>query len=91
VWRSSKEQEKCPSKVKLKSLPYHLSYKFHDSTHKFHVIVNAKLDDLQLETLLDVLRKHRGVIGYSINDIKGLSPSFCMHRIFLDEGHRPSR
>ena len=41
--------------------------------------------------MLDVLRKHRGAIGYSVDDIHGLSPSFCMHRIFLDEGHCPSR
>ena len=36
-------------------------------------------------------RKHRGVIRYSIDDIKGLSPSLCMHRIFLNEGRRRSR
>jgi len=38
-----------------------------------------------------VLRKHRGSIGCTINDIQGLSPSFCMHRIFLDDAHHPSR
>jgi len=38
-----------------------------------------------------VLQKHKGVIGYSIDDIKGISPSFCMHRILLDDKHRPSR
>jgi len=38
-----------------------------------------------------VLQKHRGVIGYNINDIKGLTPSFCMDRIFLHDGHSSSR
>ncbi|XP_074271714.1 uncharacterized protein LOC141595652 [Silene latifolia] len=37
--------------------------------------------------LLDVVRKYKDVIGYSIDDIKGISPSFCTHHIHLeDEG-----
>ena len=80
---ASKKKEKCPSKVELKPLPSHLRYEFLDSAHKFPVIVNTKLDGLWLEQLLDVLRKHWGAIGYDIDDIQGLSPSFCMHRIFL--------
>ena len=89
--RDSKEEEKSSPKVELKPLPPHLRYEFLDPDHQFAVIVSAKLDDPQLEKLLSVLRKLRGVIGYSIDDIKGLSPSLCMHHIFLDEGHRPSR
>ncbi|KAL0446417.1 UNVERIFIED_CONTAM: RNA-directed DNA polymerase [Sesamum latifolium] len=30
-------------------------------------------------------------IGWTIADIKGLSPSTCMHRILLEEGTKPSR
>ena len=75
----------------MKPLPSHLRYEFLDPDDKFRVIVSSKLDGPQLKKLLDVLGKHRGAIGYIIDDIKGLSPSLCMHRIFLDEGHRPSR
>jgi len=88
---TSKEQKKCPLMVELKPLPPHRKYEFLDSTHRFPIIVSAKLDGPQLEKLLDVLQKHKGAIGYSVDDIKGLSPLLCMHRIFLDEGHRPSR
>jgi len=35
--------------------------------------------------------KRRGGIDYNIDDIKGTDPSACMHRIFLDEGHKTSR
>jgi len=87
----SKDEEKSEPKVELKPLPSHLRYDFLDPDHKFPLIISSKLDDPQLEKLLDVLRKHRGAIGYSIDDIKGLSPSLCMHRIFLDKGHCPSR
>jgi len=83
----SKEEEKCALKVELKPLPSFLRYELLDPDHKFPVIVSSKLDGPKLKKLLDVLRKHRGVIGYSIDDIKGLSPSLCMNRIFLDECH----
>ena len=49
------------------------------------VIVNASLDDSSLAKLLDVLKTYQGVIGYSIDDIKGISPSIAMHRITLDD------
>ncbi|XP_021864044.1 uncharacterized protein [Spinacia oleracea] len=55
----------------------------------FPVIVNATLDDSQLSKLLTVLRMHKKAIGYSIDDFKGISPDFCMHRINLEADHRP--
>ena len=33
---------------------------------------------------------HRKVIGYTIDDIKGINPSFCMHRILMEVDHKPS-
>jgi len=88
---SSKEEEKSASKVELKPLPSHLRHKFLDPNHKFPIIVSSKLDGPQLKKLLDVLRKHKGAIRYSTDNIKGLSPSLYMYHIFLDEGHRSSR
>jgi hypothetical protein len=35
------------------------------------------------------LRKHKKVIGYSISDLKGISPAFCTHRIPLEEQCKP--
>ena len=75
----------------MKPLPSHLRYEFLGSAYEFLIIISAKLDGPQWEKLLDVLRKHRSTIRYSIDGIKGLSPSFYMYRIFLDEGHQPSR
>ncbi|KAJ9544667.1 hypothetical protein OSB04_024374 [Centaurea solstitialis] len=73
-----------PPKVDLKPLPPHLKYVFLDSDDTYPVIVNAFLKDNELNKLLKVLRKYRMVIGYSIDDLKGISPSFCMHRILLE-------
>ena len=79
-----------PPKVELKPLPHLLKYDFLDEDEKYPVIVNSKLDDASLEKLLVVLRKYRSVIGYSVDDIKGISPSLCKHRILLDDDHASS-
>jgi Reverse transcriptase (RNA-dependent DNA polymerase) len=55
------------------------------------VIVGAHLDATQTMKLLHELRLHKKAIGYSIEDLKGLNPSLCMHRILLEEDHKPSR
>jgi hypothetical protein len=41
--------------------------------------------------LLDVLRKHKEAIGWTNEDIKGISPSVVMHMIHLEEDAKPSR
>ena len=40
---------------------------------------------------MQVLKEHKTAIGWTIADIKGISPSTCMHRILLEEGAKPSR
>ena len=79
-----------PPQVELKPLPPSLKYAFLDENENYPVIVNSKLDDTSVEKLLVVLKKYRSVIGYSIDDIKGISPSLCMHRILLDDNHASS-
>ena len=40
--------------------------------------------------LLDVLEMNSETFSYNIEDIKGISPSICMHKILMEEGHTPS-
>ena len=35
------------------------------------------------------LRDHKGVIGWSLADLKGIRPSMCMHHILLENGYKP--
>ena len=35
--------------------------------------------------LLNKLRKYRKALGYSLDDIPGISPNLCMHRIHLED------
>ncbi|XP_070030047.1 uncharacterized protein [Nicotiana sylvestris] len=44
-----------------------------------------------VERLVQVLQENKTVIGWTMADIKGISPAFCMHKILLEERHRPSR
>ena len=40
--------------------------------------------------MLNKLRKYRKAIGYSLDDIPGISPDFCMHRINLEDDAKTS-
>ena len=40
--------------------------------------------------LLEILRKYKGTIAWSIEDLKGTSPSICMHKILLEENAKTS-
>jgi hypothetical protein len=51
--------------------------------------VRDELSPEENEKLLILLKKHRKVIGYSINDLKGLSPAFCTHRIPMEDQCKP--
>ena len=61
----------------LKPLPDTLKYAYLDEKKVYHVIINSNLSGYEEERLLEVLRKHRGAIGYTLDDLKGISPSIC--------------
>ncbi|XP_016164833.1 uncharacterized protein LOC107607384 [Arachis ipaensis] len=71
---SSQEQ-----KVELKPLPPHLKYSYLDEAHKFPMIVARELTHQQQEKLLNVLRKNKRAIGWSLADLVGISPQVCEH------------
>ena len=45
---------------------------------------------MEEEKLLRVLRDHKSAIRWSLADLKGIHPSLCMHRILLEDRHKPS-
>jgi hypothetical protein len=91
----SKEEEKGtvpePPKKELKPLPDNLKYKFLGPAETLPVIIASDLHASQEEKLLDVLREHKEAIGWTIEDIKGISSSVVMHKIHLEEDTKPSR
>ncbi|XP_022865912.1 uncharacterized protein LOC111385727 [Olea europaea var. sylvestris] len=40
--------------------------------------------------LLEILRLDKTTIGWTIADIRGISPTLCMHKILMEDGSRPS-
>ncbi|XP_075088505.1 uncharacterized protein LOC142170483 [Nicotiana tabacum] len=48
-----------PSQLELKPLPPHLRYRFLGSNDTLPIIVSSLLNDVQVERLLEVLKKHR--------------------------------
>jgi hypothetical protein len=75
--------------VDLKPLPKGLKYEFLGPDKNYPVIVSDELSPKENEKLLNLLKKHRKVIGYSINDHKGLSLDFCTYRIPMEDQCKP--
>ncbi|KAL4302122.1 hypothetical protein GQ457_10G012280 [Hibiscus cannabinus] len=44
----------------------------------------------QEEKLIATLRQQKEALGWTIADIKGISPAICMHKILLDDDHKPT-
>ena len=64
----------------LKELPKHLEYAFLQPKKGKPVIISARLIELEKQKLLEILRKYEG-IAWSIDDLKGINPSICMHNV----------
>ncbi|WRX15316.1 Reverse transcriptase [Theobroma cacao] len=77
-----------PSSFELKPLPNHLRCTFLGNSSTLLIIISSSLSYEQENKLLRVLRDYKKAIGWTIADIKGISPSICMHKILLEENHK---
>jgi len=77
--------------IELKPLHVGLRYAFLNSDKETPVIISDKLNDKETAKLIAVLKKHRLVFGYSLQDLKAISPMLCTHRIPIDPASTPSR
>ena len=76
--------------LELKPLPNHLKYVFLEDKETLPVIVCSSLKAVEEEKLVRVLQEYKTAIGWTLADIKGLSPTTCMYRILLEEGAKPT-
>ncbi|GJW38756.1 reverse transcriptase domain-containing protein [Tanacetum coccineum] len=79
-----------PLKLELKDLPSHLEYAFLEGTDKLPVIISKELKDDEKAALLKVLKLHKWAIAWKIFDIKGIDPSFCTHKILMEDDFKPA-
>ena len=71
-------------------MPEHLKYAFLQPEKGKPVIIFVGLTRLEEQKLLESLRKYKEAIAWSIEDLKGISPSICMHKILMEENARNS-
>ncbi|CAN6560295.1 unnamed protein product [Malus baccata var. baccata] len=77
--------------LELKPLPSHLKYIFLGENETLPAIISSSLTAEEEEKLVRVLKEFKSALGWTLADIKGISPTTCMHHIFLDEGAKPTR
>ena len=54
------------------------------------MIISARLSDAEEQKLLKILKNYQESIAWFIDELKGISPSICMHKILLEENSKPS-
>ncbi|CAN6547334.1 unnamed protein product [Malus baccata var. baccata] len=77
--------------LELKPLPSHLKYIFLGENETLPAIISSSLMAQEEEKLLRVLKEFKSALGWTLADIKGISPTTCMHHIFLEEGAKLTR
>ena len=84
------EQETSAEGLIVKELPSHLTYVFLEPEKRKPIIISAALTESEEQKLLEILRKYKEAIAWSIEDSKGISPSICMHKILLNDNAKIS-
>ena len=74
----------------LKELLSDLKYDFLEQEKRKPVIISAALNESEEQKLLEIMRKYKEAIAWSIVDLKGISPSICMHKILLNDNAKNS-
>ena len=84
------EENKSSEGLILKELPEHLKYAFLKLEKGKSIIISNGLTKLEEKKLLETLKKCKEAIAWSIEDLKGINPLVCMHKILLKENARTS-
>ena len=73
----------------IKQLPDTLKYAYLDEKKIYLVIISANLSEHEKKKLLKTLKKHHAAIGYTLDDLKGISPTLCQHKINMEPDAKP--
>ena len=77
--------------IELKPLSSGLRYAFLNNDQDSPMIISDKLSQEESLRLTIVLEKHHSAFGYSLQDLKGISPALYTHCIPIDSNSIPSR
>ncbi|GKA43696.1 DNA-directed DNA polymerase, partial [Tanacetum coccineum] len=86
---SASANEIDEKKPELKNFPQHLEYAYLHGDKSFPIIISSKLSEKEKISLLHVLEKRKGAIAWKMSDVKGISPSYCTHKILMEDDYKP--
>ncbi|GKB33831.1 reverse transcriptase domain-containing protein [Tanacetum coccineum] len=86
---SASANEIDEKKHELKSLPHHLEYAYLHGDKSVPIIISSELSEKEKMLLLQVLEKRKEAIAWKMSDIKGISLSFCTHKILMGDDFKP--
>ena len=66
-----------------------MKFAYLDEKKLYHVIISANISEHEKERLLKVLRNHRAAIRYTLDDLKGISPTLCQNKINMEPDAKP--
>jgi len=75
----------------LKPLLDNLKNIFISNNNTLPVIITKGLTGTQEEKLVKLLCDHKTTIGWTLADIKGISPLMWIHHILLEDNAKPTR
>jgi len=78
-------------KIELQTLPAHLKYVFLEDNDSKPLIIISSLKKTEEDQLVQILKRHKATIGWHIFNLKGISPSYCMHKINMEADYKPVR
>ncbi|GJU23847.1 reverse transcriptase domain-containing protein [Tanacetum coccineum] len=87
--RIKKSIQDPPTDLEMKPLPKHLEYAFLEENSLLPVVISALLEQNEKERLVSVLKNHKEAFAWKTSDIPGISPSFCKHKINLEDDVKP--
>ena len=88
--KKGNKQETSAEGLILKELPSHLKYAFLELVGEKPIIMSAALNENEEQQLLRILRNYKEAIAWLIKDLKGISPSICMHKILMNDDAKTS-
>src|SRR4051812_36869341 len=75
----------------LKPIPQKLKYPYLEMNEKLLFIISSKFYFDHESKFLQVLKKHKKGIGWTLDDIYDISSSMCVHRISLEDASKVVR
>ncbi|KAK8562061.1 hypothetical protein V6N12_049114 [Hibiscus sabdariffa] len=81
--------EIAPS-LELTPLPSNLKYVYLGGNDTLLVTISYQLNVDQELSVVNLLKQYKKALGWTMADLKGISPTICMHKILLYECHNNS-